>query len=248
MFINNYAILARPLISLTRKDIPFKFEEEEQNLMDRLKNAIINSSTIRPIDYHSERPVIMAVDSSNIAIGFVLFQVGEDGIRYPSRFSSITWNQREARYSQAKIELYGLFRALRSYWIYLIGLPKFTVEMDAKFIKGMLNNPDVQPNAAMNRWIAGILLFDFDLVHIPADKHTGADGLSRRRAADGEEDTDSEDHEDWIDRSYVFAMEHMNQAPDVSYPSETPLAGIAHTGFQAHTGSMLLNSTEPSND
>ena len=51
--------------------------------------------------------------------------------------------------------------------------------MDAKFIKGMLNNLDIQPNAAINRWIAGILLFDFDLVHIPTDKHTGADGLSR---------------------------------------------------------------------
>src|ERR1700719_4111273 len=108
MFIKNYAILAQPLVSLTRKDVPFKFEEEEQNSMDQLKNAIINSSAIRPIDYCSERPVIMAVDSSNIAIGFALFQVREDGIRYPSRFSSITWNQREAQYSQAKIKLYGL--------------------------------------------------------------------------------------------------------------------------------------------
>ena len=248
IFIKNYAVLARPLVSLTRKDVPFRFGEEEQNSMDRLKHAIVNSSAVRPIDYRSGRPVIMAVDSSNIAVGFALSQIGQDGIRYPSRFGSITWNEREARYSQAKIELYGLFRALRSYRIYLIGLPKFTVEMDAKFIKGMLNNPDVQPNAAMNRWIAGILLFDFDLVHIPADKHTGADGLSRRRAADGEEDTDSEDHEDWIDRSYVFAMEHMNQAPDVSYPSETPLAGIAHSRFKVYTGSMLLNSMVPSNN
>ena len=118
MFITNYAVLARPLVSLTCKDVPFKFEEEEQNSMDLLKNAIVNSSAIWPIDYHSERPVILAIDSSNIAVGFVLFQVREDGIRYPSRFSSITWNQCEARYSQAKIELYGLFHALWSYWIY----------------------------------------------------------------------------------------------------------------------------------
>src|ERR1700731_443564 len=197
--------------------------------MDQLKNAIINSSAIRPIDYCSERPVIMAVDSSNIAIGFALFQVREDGIRYPSRFSSITWNQREAQYSQAKIKLYGLFRALRSYWIYLIGLPKFTVKMDAKFIKGMLNNLDIQPNTAMNQWIASILLFNFDLVHIPADKHTRANGLSRRCATDGEE-TESEDHEEWIDQSYVFTIERMNRAPESSYLSEAQPPGIAHTG------------------
>src|SRR3984893_5955081 len=117
--------------------------------MECLKHAIVNSSTIRPIDYWSRRLVILAVNSSKIAVGFALFQIREDGIRYPSRFGSITWNQREARYSQAKIELYGLFCTLRSYQIFLTGLPKFTVEMDAKFIKGMLNNPDIQPDAAM---------------------------------------------------------------------------------------------------
>jgi hypothetical protein len=80
---------------------------------------------------------------------------------------------------KAKLELFGLFRALRAFWLWIVGLPGFTVETDAKYIKGMLNNPDIQPNATINRWIAGILLFDFDLVHVPADRHTAADGLSR---------------------------------------------------------------------
>ena len=54
------------------------------------------------------------------------------------------------------------------------------VEVDAKYIKGMINNPDIQPNATINRWIAGILLFDFKLVHVPGTQHGGPDGLSRR--------------------------------------------------------------------
>jgi hypothetical protein len=53
------------------------------------------------------------------------------------------------------------------------------VEVDAKYLKGMLNNPDIQPNTTINRWIAGILLFDFKLVHVPAIHHMAADGLSR---------------------------------------------------------------------
>ena len=69
--------------------------------------------------------------------------------------------------------------------------------MDAKFVKGMLNNPDIQPNATINHWIAAILLFDFKLTHIPADKHHGPDGLSRRAPAKGEDEGD--DSEDWID-------------------------------------------------
>jgi len=51
--------------------------------------------------------------------------------------------------------------------------------MPSMYIKGMINNPDLQPNATINQWIVGILLFNFHLVHIPATHHTGADGLSR---------------------------------------------------------------------
>ena len=70
--------------------------------------------------------------------------------------------------------------------------------MDAQYVKGMLSNPDMQPNAAMNRWIAAILLFDFKLVHIPADRHLGPDGLSRREPIPGEEE-EEDDPEEWID-------------------------------------------------
>ncbi|KAI0323305.1 hypothetical protein GY45DRAFT_1211434, partial [Cubamyces sp. BRFM 1775] len=54
------------------------------------------------------------------------------------------------------------------------------LEVDAKYIKDMLNNPDLQPNATINRWIQGILLFDFELRHVPAERHKGPDALSRR--------------------------------------------------------------------
>ncbi|KAJ3990719.1 hypothetical protein F5050DRAFT_1582526, partial [Lentinula boryana] len=76
-------------------------------------------------------------------------------------------NERESRYSQAKIELYGLFRAFHAMKLYLIGVQKLIVEMDASYVKGMINNPDMHPNAAMNRWIAAIQLFDFELKHVP---------------------------------------------------------------------------------
>jgi hypothetical protein len=52
------------------------------------------------------------------------------------------------------------------------------VEVDAKYIKGMLNNPDIQPNMTINQWIAAISLFDFKLVHVPTIHHMAADRLS----------------------------------------------------------------------
>ena len=52
-------------------------------------------------------------------------------------------NEVEAQYSQPKLELYGLYWALQYYWLYLIGVKNFYMEVDAKYIKGMLNFPDL---------------------------------------------------------------------------------------------------------
>ena len=89
-----------------------------------------------------------------------------------------------------------------------IGVKKLIVEMDTKFIKGMINNPTLHPNDAINRWISAILLFDFELVHIPANKHIGADGLSRCPHASGDPVLeDSDELDDWIDTNAGFLIE-----------------------------------------
>ena len=75
-----------------------------------------------------------------------------------------------SRYSQPKLELFGLFKALQHWGLYIIRVKNLIVEVDAKYIKDMLNNPDLQPNA-INRWIQGIKLFNFKLVHVPAENH-----------------------------------------------------------------------------
>ena len=164
--------------------------------MDLLKKQVTMAPALTPLDYSSRRLIIVAVDSSNIAVGWIVYQLDTESRRRPSRYGSIAWNDRESRYSQAKIELYGVYRALRALRIYLIGLPTFNLEVDAKYIQGMINNPDIQPNNAMNRWIAAILLFTFKLEHVPGKDHGGPDGLSRRKAAVG----DIEEREDgWVD-------------------------------------------------
>ncbi|KAJ3747442.1 hypothetical protein DFH05DRAFT_1361617, partial [Lentinula detonsa] len=101
-------------------------------------------------------------------------------------------------YSQAKLELYGLFRSLRATRLWIVGAENLVVEVDALYIRGMINNPDIQPNAAINRWIAGILLFTFTLVHVPSER-IAADSVSRRTPQPGELAENAEEIEDWID-------------------------------------------------
>jgi hypothetical protein len=150
IFIRNFSRIARPLINLTRKDVPFEFGPEHREVVQTLKDSILQSPALRRINYECDREVILAVDTSNIAIGFILLQLGEDGKRYPNRFGSIALTEVESRYSQAKLELYGLFRMLRAVRVFIFGVVNLTVEVDVKYIKGMINNPDLQPNATIN--------------------------------------------------------------------------------------------------
>jgi hypothetical protein len=201
-WIKDYAFISHPLTHLTCNKVPFTWTSEAQAAMDQLKNLVASSPAIRPINYSSSNEVILSVDSSYLACGWILLQIDNKGRCRPSQFGSITWNERESRYSQAKIELYGLFHALHAAKVWLIGLKSFTVEVDAKYIKGMLSNPDIQPNAAMNCWLAGISLFSFKLRHVPGSKHLGPDGLSQRPPTAGNDeplDESSEEVEEWLE-------------------------------------------------
>jgi hypothetical protein len=85
----------------------------------------------------------------------------------------------------------------------IIGVQTLIVKVDAKYIKGMLNESDLQPNATINRWIQGILLFNFTLVHVPAICFKGPDALSRRPLAEHEEIEPEEDS--WLDEIALFS-------------------------------------------
>ncbi|KAJ3499308.1 hypothetical protein NLJ89_g10112 [Agrocybe chaxingu] len=220
LFIRNFAHRAHALTKLTKKDIPFEFGPEQLAAQQDLKNALLASPALRPINYDSDASMILSVDTSFIAVGYILSQCDLENprLRYFARFGSITLNDRECRFSQPKLELYGLFRALRALKLYLIGLRNLVVEVDAKYIKGMLANPDIAPSASINRWILAILMFHFTLVHVPGQFH-GPDGLSRRRPQPGDEPEPDDDFEDWIDNVHGF-MHLLN--PTHSFISAAP--------------------------
>jgi hypothetical protein len=78
IFIKGYTLVARPLIYLTRKDEVFDFGPSQLESFENLKVAVANSPALRPINYESDRPVILAVDSCANGVGFILLQLGED--------------------------------------------------------------------------------------------------------------------------------------------------------------------------
>jgi hypothetical protein len=74
IFIKNFSLRAHPLIKLTQKDEPFIFSPEKIQVQEDLKTALLESPALHAIDYTSFTPVILAIDTSYIAVGFQLCQ------------------------------------------------------------------------------------------------------------------------------------------------------------------------------
>jgi len=163
IWIPNYSKNVHPLTELYRMDVKFIWNERRQNAFDKIKSLIASAPALHPIDYTSDNPVVLSVDSSKEAAGMILSQLGDDGkTKHPARYGSLPMDEPSSCYSQPKLELFGLYQALRHWHIYIIGVKKLIVEVNAKYIKGMLNEPDLQLIATINRWIQGIKLFDFE--------------------------------------------------------------------------------------
>jgi hypothetical protein len=163
--------------------------------MFELKYAIEHVVPLGNIDYEDEGAVVLAVDTSWKAMGYYIYQESAKDKRKKKfvKFGSITLNEREAKFSQPKRELYGLKCALQASEYLLLGCRKLVVETDAKYIHGMLNHPEMGPNATITRWIEKVLMFHFELRHVPG-KMFGPDGLSRRDKQEGDEEySDDED-------------------------------------------------------
>src|SRR5258707_7129622 len=104
----------------------FEWTEEAQGAMDLLKNLALIAVPVRTLDYELARKVkqpdqresdvglvSIHVDTSNIGVGWMIAQRLEDA-EYPVVFGLITLNECKGHYSQLKLELYGVFRALKA--------------------------------------------------------------------------------------------------------------------------------------
>lgn len=150
-WIRGFVEIADPLTKLTRvTKREFTWEEEQKLTMKEMKKRASTCEAIQPIDHAMPFKVILSVDMLVIAVGFILVQLDTEEQQCPTRFGSIVWNEQILRYSQSKLELYGLFQALNVTKLWLIGAKELVIEVDTQYIKRMLNKPDLHPNTTIN--------------------------------------------------------------------------------------------------
>jgi len=217
-WIRGFSLIAKLLMLLTKIAVQwqFFFSTEAEAAQNELKCLVSTAPVLIKLDYEAAKLlshqdqlprisdnglVIVTVDSCQNGTGWILYQMVEKD-RHLVIFGSCTFNNAESRYSQAKLELYGVFRAVKDLRHQIWGI-HFHIDVDVKFLIEMVKQPDL-PNTPMTRWISYIALFDYTMHHIPAQSHAGVDGLSRRKRTP--EDSDDEDAEEYLDKFMGSAL------------------------------------------
>ena len=95
-FIKNFAVIARPLHDLTKKDTPFNWMPECTEALEQLIQAVTSEPVLYQPDWFKQFK--LEVDASLFMIGAVLFQRDDEGRRRPISYFSQALNPAERNY------------------------------------------------------------------------------------------------------------------------------------------------------
>ena len=204
--------------------------------MKNLKEILKLPSILRQVDYDCDRPVVVTVDTSPIAIGLVIGQDDVEGWRFAIRFGARILTDRQRRYLQVKKKLLEALTAIKAVRNYLIGA-NVVLETDCARLLGMIANCST-PDIAMLRWIAYIRSLNLVLMHISGTKNYVADMLSSAKYNCEEEMGTLEVGEDDEDEEYdyVHATSGANSSEDdQSFRENLYVGKLRHIGIYLDT-------------
>ena len=144
------------MVSLTKKNTPFKWTQECQEAFEDLKRALRPDIMSFPTD---DGLFILVTDASDETIGAVLSQV-QLGREKVIAFGSRSFGKSERNYCATDRELLALKYFVQYYKHYLLGR-KFIVRSDHESLKWLYSLKERKHRIA--RWIEVLSEFDFEL-------------------------------------------------------------------------------------
>ena len=164
----NFSIIASPLIKLLRKNTKFVWNEECQDSFDELK-ACLTSSLVFTLPV-MRLEYIMYSDASRNGLGYVLMQQGKV-VAYASR----QLRPHELNYPTHDLELAVVIFALKI-WRHYLYSEKCQIFTDHKSLKYILSQKEL--NLRQRRWVELLKDYDCTIEYHPGKVNVVADALS----------------------------------------------------------------------
>ena len=167
-FVQNYALIAKPLFQLTKGN-KLAWNGDAEYAFNQLKNALATTPVLALLDFtHS---FVVETDASNLGIGAVLVQHGRP-IAYYSHGLPKTKVPRLAY----EIELFAVVMVVQKWKHYLIHKP-FTIHLDQMSLKYLWEQKEIPSQYA--KWLVKLMDFQFTVEYREGRTNKVADALSR---------------------------------------------------------------------
>ena len=173
-FAKNFAELADPLVSLTRKGVPFVWGSEKPRAFDALKACLL-SAPILGFPTEEDR-FVLDTDASLFAIGGVLSQI-QNGEEVVIAYASRSLRLSQIRYCTTRREMLAAVVMCTHFRSYLRG-SQFTLRTDHSSLRWLqkFKNED----GMLARWYLLLGQFSVTFEYRPGSLHNNADGMSRQ--------------------------------------------------------------------
>lgn len=168
-FIPNFSIITIPLNKLTKKNIPFVWQQEHENSFNTIRGILSNPGMLAYPDYSQQ--FVLTVDASKAGCGAVLSQRN-----LPIAFASKSFNRAEQNKATIEQELIAIHWAIKHFKHYLFGT-HFLVQSDHRPLVYLYNLKEA--SAKLTRLRLELAEFTFTIEHIRGKENVVADALSR---------------------------------------------------------------------
>ena len=120
-FIPSFSKITKPLNELTRKDVPFTWEDKHETAFNTLRDLV----TSEPVLWQPQpdKPFEVEVDALGFTLGGMLLQRHKDRKKHPIGYYSATLNEAHWNYDIYELELFAIAECLKHWRQYLTGSP-----------------------------------------------------------------------------------------------------------------------------
>lgn len=171
-FIKNFAEIAQPLNSLSRKGKIFQWTEACKRSFEVLKQALIDPPLLQYPDFSKGNEFILRTDASGFAVGAVLSNSDDKPIAYASR----SLNKAEKNYCTIEKELLAIVWAVKHFRPYLYAR-KFKILTDHRPLIYLFNLAN--PSSRLTKFRLVLEEYDFTVHYVKGSENVTADALSR---------------------------------------------------------------------
>lgn len=186
-FIKDFAKKALSLTKLTRKGIPFLWDQNCNQAFEALRRAFTSAPILQHFD--PDKPSTIESDSSDYVNAGCLSQPDDKGVLHPVAFFSRRLNPAECNYDIYDKELMAIVRAFEEWRSELegAGVPVEVIS-DHKNLQYFMTTKRL--NRRQARWSEFLSRFNFRLIYRPGAQGGKPDALTRRSSdqPQGEDD------------------------------------------------------------